>query len=266
MQNSFGTTLKQWRTRRRMSQLDLGLSANVSARHISFLETGRSRPSQAMVIMLCDTIDMPVSARNAFLTSAGFAPIYKKRDLGDEDMAYIRAAVEWTLQRHDPYPAFALDRHWNVVKANRAASVLLGGAGLAEGDSLLKATLDDAIMGQVIENHVEVLHAMQARLRTENEHLGGDDVLDDAIEAITIKLTELTGGENMQDQQLGAVIPAIYKMGDQRMSFFSTIAQFGSVEDIALAELKIEMLFPNDDETKTALEAMAGVVGTSVDT
>lgn len=137
MRNNFGTSLKLWRGRRRMSQMDLGLSANISARHISFLETGRSRPSQSMVMMLCDTLDMPVSARNAFLTSAGFAPVYKKRDLSREDMSHIRAAVSWTLQNHDPYPAFALDRHWNVVKTNRAATFMLGGAGLREGAAFL---------------------------------------------------------------------------------------------------------------------------------
>ena len=258
MQNSFGTTLKEWRGRRRMSQMDLGLSANISARHISFLETGRSRPSQSMVMMLCDTLDMPVSARNAFLTSAGFAPIYKKRDLSGEDMAHIRAAVSWTLQRHDPYPAFALDRHWNVVKTNQSAAMMLGGAGLAEGDSLLDALLDDEVMGRVIENHAEVLRAMQIRLRTENEHLGGDDILDHAIEGISRKLEEqFGGGPQHNDGEGPAVIPAVYKMGDQRMSFFSTIAQFGSTEDIALSELKIEMLFPSDDGTKLMLEAMA---------
>lgn len=258
MQNNFGTNLKEWRGRRRMSQMDLGLSANISARHISFLETGRSRPSQSMVMMLCDTLDMPVSARNAFLTSAGFAPVYKKRDLSGEDMAHIRAAMSWTLQNHDPYPAFALDRHWNVVKTNRAAALMLGAAGLSEGDSLLKALLDDEIMGQVIENHAEVLRAMQIRLRTENEHLGGDEVLDEAIEGITRKLeTDFDSANFQHDGEVPAIIPAVYKMGDQRMSFFSTIAQFGSTEDIALSELKIEMLFPTDEGTKLMLEAMA---------
>lgn len=258
MQNNFGTNLKEWRGRRRMSQMDLGLSANISARHISFLETGRSRPSQSMVMMLCDTLDMPVSARNAFLTSAGFAPVYKKRDLSGEDMAHIRAAMSWTLQNHDPYPAFALDRHWNVVKTNRAAALMLGAAGLSEGDSLLEALLDDEIMGQVIENHAEVLRAMQIRLRTENEHLGGDEVLDEAIEGITRKLeTDFDGANFQHDGEVPAIIPAVYKMGDQRMSFFSTIAQFGSTEDIALSELKIEMLFPTDEGTKLMLEAMA---------
>lgn len=258
MQNNFGTNLKEWRGRRRMSQMDLGLSANISARHISFLETGRSRPSQSMVMMLCDTLDMPVSARNAFLTSAGFAPVYKKRDLSGEDMAHIRAAMSWTLKNHDPYPAFALDRHWNVVKTNRAAALMLGAAGLSEGDSLLEALLDDEIMGQVIENHAEVLRAMQIRLRTENEHLGGDEVLDEAIEGITRKLeTDFDGANFQHDREIPAIIPAVYKMGDQRMSFFSTIAQFGSTEDIALSELKIEMLFPTDEGTKLMLEAMA---------
>ena len=111
VQSSFGTALKEWRGRRRMSQLDLGLAANVSARHISFLETGRSKPSRSMVRLLCDSLEVPHVACNAVLTAAGFAPTYRRRDLEDDDMTQVRAAVEWTLQRHDPFPAMALDKH-----------------------------------------------------------------------------------------------------------------------------------------------------------
>ncbi len=254
MENSFGATLKEWRGRRRMSQLDLGLSANVSARHISFLETGRSKPSRSMVRLLCDSLDLPLNARNAFLTSAGFAPAYRRRDLKDDDMAHVRAAVDWMLERHDPYPALALDRHWRVVRLNRSATMLLRGAGLREGDSLLEAMLDRNRLANALDNWSEVVEHTMVRLRTESAHLGGDPVLDAAIETLS---ADPDLGAPADDATLPAVVPARYRAGDMVLSLFSTIAQFGSAEDIALAELKIELMFPADEPTRMVLAAMA---------
>ncbi len=253
MHNSFGAALRQWRGQRRMSQLDLGLTANVSARHISFLETGRARPSQSMAMQLCETLEVPHSARNAFLGAAGFAPAYRRRELSDDDMAHVRAAVEWTLERHAPFPAFAQDKHWRVVKANSSATFLLGGIGLGEGDSLLDAMLDLDLMSTALENCQEVLQHMTVRLRTESAHLGGDAVLDEAVE----QLTRMTGsGSHGVTGTLPAVITARYRAGEDTLSFFSTLAQFGTPEDIAVAELKIEMMFPADDATRDALLAL----------
>ncbi len=256
MDTSFGTALKEWRGQRRMSQLDLGLSSNVSARHISFLETGRAKPSRSMVMQLCETLSVPRSARNTLLNAAGFAPAYRSRDLNETDMAHVRAAVDWTLKRHNPYPAMALDRHWTVVKANDAAGFLLSGAGLAEGDSLLSAMTDGSTFKQAIENWTEVAQHMVVRLRTESTHLGGDDVLEEAANALALTLHD--GGHRPNHEQiLPAVIPARYRANGVVFSFFSTLAQFGTAEDIALAELKIEMMFPADEFTEGALLAMA---------
>jgi len=253
MHNTFGATLKEWRSQRRMSQLDLGLIANVSARHISFLETGRARPSQSMVKQLCETLEVPLTARNALLGAAGFAPVYRRRELSDEDMSHVRAAVDWTLERHNPFPAFALDKHWRVIKANASAAFLLAGIGLNEGDSLLDAMMNKALMVHALENWLEVMQHMAIRLRTESTHLGGDEVLDAAIERLNRMLaTETKGFEGPTP----AVIPARYRAGGTILSFFSTLAQFGTAEDIALAELKIELMFPADDATRNLLLAM----------
>lgn len=255
MQNAFGESLKHWRARRRMSQLDLGLAANVSARHISFLETGRSRPSRSMVRLLSESLELPQSERNAFLGAAGFAPAYRRRDLDDTDMAHVRAAVDWTLERQDPFPAMALDRHWRIVRTNRSAGLILAGAGLGEGDSLLEALFDTEKMAGALENWLEVTQHMIVRLRTESAHLGGDPVLDAAVD----RLTEERGPRlPANDGALPAIIPARYRAGDRMLSFFSTIAQFGSAEDIALSELRIELMFPADEPTRAALFAMAG--------
>lgn len=254
MDNHFGAHLKDWRGRRRMSQLDLGLAANVSSRHISFLETGRSRPSQPMVLQLCDCLDVPRSARNILLAAAGFAQAYRRRDLDEQDMALVRAAVDWTLKRHDPYPAMALDRHWTLVDMNRAASMLLRGTGLTKGESLLKLMTDLETLKSMLENWREVAQHMIVRLRTESQHLGGDHILDEAI----VKLASVIGEPlSSSPAPLPAVIPARYRAGDMVLSFFSTLAQFGTAEDIALAELKIEMMFPADDASRDFLEALA---------
>lgn len=254
MDQSFGTMLKDWRTQRRLSQLALGLDANVSARHISFLETGRAKPSRAMVLQLCEVLEAPRSTRNSLLNAAGFAPAYRQRELDEADMAQVRAAVDWTLARHDPYPAFALDRHWTLIKANRSAGTLLSSIDVAEGDSLLSFMADVGKMTAMFENWQEVAQHMLARLRTESGHLGGDEILDRASE----RLTEALGDEQPDPGGvLPAVVPARYRAGEGTLSLFSTIAQFGTAEDIALAELKIELLFPADETTRQMLLAMA---------
>lgn len=146
MDQVFGTLLKDWRILRRMSQLDLGLAANVSARHISFLETGRARPSRPMVVQLSDTLEVPRSARNTLLNAAGFSPAYQARDLTADDMAHVRAAIGWMLERHDPFPAFALDRHWLLLQANNSASMMFKNLGLETGDSLLSSLTDPSLL------------------------------------------------------------------------------------------------------------------------
>ena len=255
MQNSFGTALRDWRNQRRLSQLDLGLSANVSARHISFLETGRASPSRSMVMNLCETLGVPRSARNTLLSAAGFTPAYRRRELDEADMAHVRAAMEWMLERHDPFPALALDRHWTVARTNRSAGVLLDAAGLKVGDSLLESMTDATRMASVLDNWPEVARHSIERLRTESAHLGGDSVLDDAADALARQLgTALPEPAGV----LPAVIPARYRANGVVLSLFSTLAQFGSAEDIALAELKIEMMFPADEQTRAVLMSMGG--------
>ena len=254
MDVSFGALLKDWRGRRRFSQLDLALTANVSARHIAFLETGRAKPSRTMVIQLSDALTIPRAERNAMLNSAGFAATYRRRSLDDQDMSHVRSAVSWTLERHDPYPAMAVDRHWCLVQANRSASALLSSVGISAGDSMLEAALSSALLRDAIVNWPDVARHMHQRLRTESAHLGGDPVLDAAAEKLA---QDMHGEPGLDETQLPAVVPTIYRAGDATLSFFSTIAQFGSAEDIALADIKIELLFPADDLTRKMLLSQA---------
>ena len=253
MNTEFGASLKQWRQQRRMSQLELGLSANVSARHISFLETGRSRPSRGMVLHLCDELAIPLPARNQLLTAAGMAPAYQKRNLDTADMQPAREALSWMMQRHDPFPAIAMDRHWNILQLNESASRLLAGMGVNVGDSLLEAFMESPEIQQSVENLSEVASHLRARLQTESAYLGGDPVLSDAAE----RLSALIDDEPMATQGvLPAFVPTTYSFGGMSLSLFSTFSQFGTAEDIALSEIKIEMMFPADDTTRDMLMAM----------
>lgn len=251
MGQEFGPALRHWRETRRMSQLALGLEADVSARHISFLETGRARPSRGMVLRLCERLEVPREGRNRLLTAAGLAPAYASRDRSSQDLAPVRAAVDWTLSRHAPYPAFSIDRHWRLVDLNRPAAALFGAAGIHPGASLIEALMSDAALRAAIVNLDEVLRHVAARLRTESAHLGGDAVLDAAVARMEPAPDEESG-------QMPAIVPTVYRLGEVCLSLFSTIAQFGTAEDVALSELRIELMFPADDATRAFFERLDG--------
>ena len=220
MQQTFGTVLKDWRGRRRMSQLDLGLEADVSARHISFLETGRSRPSRDMIIHLSDVLEMPREASNTMLVAAGFAPAYAARQRDAEELEPLMAAIDWTISRHEPYPAFVIDKHWVLQQMNRSATMLFGGAGLSDGSSLLDALITDPVLRATIEDVGEMLVHMRARLRTEISHLGGDEILEEAVTRIEA-LPEFRAQSDRGDAVAPAVIPAKYRAGEITLSLFS---------------------------------------------
>jgi transcriptional regulator with XRE-family HTH domain len=254
MEHDFGQLLKNWRNGRRLSQLDLALTANVSARHISFLETGRATPSRSMVMQLSESLQVPRDVRNSLLKAAGFADFYRHRQQSDADMVHIREAIEWTLLRHEPFPAFALDKHWVIVNANATAQTLLATVDLKLNDSLLGAAINSEKFRSAIENWSEVARYMIARLRTESAQLGGDPVLNAAITS----LTQAAGSEDANTaSDLPAVISTRYRFKGTILSFFSAIAQFGTAEDIALADMKIELMFPADAETRKLLLASA---------
>ena len=248
----FGAQLRLWRDRRRASQLDLALAAGVSARHISFLETGRSRPSRAMVLRLAGELDVPREARNDWLHAAGFSPAFRRRDASDGEMRAANEAVRWMVERHDPYPGFALDRHWRIVRDNRAASRLLAGFGIGEGDSLLEAFLTSEALQGAIANLEEVAAHSRARLVAQLQHYGEDDVLLAAVE----QLDRMVAGHDMVEPT-EAFVPVRYRMGGAQLSLVSAFAHFQTAQDIGLAELRVELMFPADEATRETLLAMA---------
>lgn len=249
---TFGPMLRTWRENRRLSQLELAMASDVSARHISFLETGRSSPSRPMVLHLAELLQVPLSARNALLGAAGFAAAYGSRGLDDEEIQPIRQAIAWTLERHEPYPATLFDRHWKLLRANRPAQHMLGSAGIGPGDSMLDLFGDPERMAMLIDNWQDVARHMAVRLRTEAAHQGGDTLL----EATASRLEAAIGRHKPAGLHVNpAFIPIHVCLNGAVLSLFSTISHFGSVEDVALADLKMELFFPADERTRAMLEA-----------
>lgn len=244
----FADALKTWRKARRYSQLELAHEADVSSRHLSFLETGRANPSRDMIQKLSEALSLPLSIQNQMLAQAGFAARYKQRDWSSADMTPIRDAVDYMLRQHAPYPAMAVDRHWTILQLNKPAERLLGMIGARVGVSLLDLLLEETVQ-DMIENWPQVAHHTAQRLRTESASRGGDPRLDAAIDALSRFPAPDTA-------TMGPVIPTIYRAGDLRLSLFTTIAQFGTPEDLALDDLKIELFFPADAETAAALAAL----------
>lgn len=252
MSTTFGSVLKEWRGVRRMSQLELGSLAEVSPRHISFMESGRSKPSRPMVLHLTNVLEVPRAERNRFLGAAGYAPIYRAQDLEAPEMDQIRDAISWTLQQHDPFPAIVLDRHWNILQTNNSASMMFAMLSVDSDGSLLDVFLQDSDLKKRLDNWSEVGYFLLTRLRTESAALGGDAVLDAAI-------AQLVGDEEISPPsgaQLAPVLPAVFQIDDLRVSLFSTIAHFGSAEDIALADHRIELFFPADTATRELLASL----------
>lgn len=249
----FPAALKGWRHARRLSQLQLSVEAGVSARHLAFLETGRSRPSRGMVLRLAEVLSLPRAEANGLLGAAGFAVQYPALPLDAAGMAAVRAAMGWTIRRHAPYPALILDRLWRIVALNGPAGRLFGPAGFREGSSLLDAMADLSVFSVLIENWEEVGHHTLLRLRAESARAGGVPELDVAA-AVLAAEPRIAGFQAKGPAR--AVVPTIYRMGDVRLALFSTYAQFGAAEEVALADMKIELMFPADAEAEAVLLAL----------
>lgn len=253
MAHAVGQLLRDWRQRRRISQLDLALDAGVSARHLSFLETGRSQPSREMVVLLAEQLDIPLRERNTLLVAAGFAPFYRERGLDDPDFAAIRAAVQRILAGHEPFPAVAVDRHWNLVAANAGVAPLLAGADpalLAPPVNVLRLSLHPAGLAPLIANLAQWREHLLARL--------GRQIADSGDPVLVSLRRELESfpheeGEAVDDGLASLAVPLQLRTQQGLLSFISTSMVFGAPRDIGLAELAIEAFLPADDATAEAL-------------
>lgn len=259
---SVGDLLRAWRAKRRLSQLEVGLTAGVSARHLSFIETGRARASAELLVALADVLDMPLRERNALLLAAGFAPRYPQNELDAPRMAAMQQAITRVLDAHDPFPGVALDRHWNIVIANASAKRLVA---VLPAELLVQRPHNIFRLGL----HPHGIAAFTANFEAWGRYLLrelqrlADGSLDPAASAL---LEEVRAYPNVR-ALLGRVasampsdellVPCVLELGGQRLALFTTLATFGSPRDVTLAELTVELFYPADESTASALRALA---------
>jgi transcriptional regulator with XRE-family HTH domain len=250
---AFGVTLREWRARRHLSQLDLALEADISARHVAFLETGRAKPSRHMVDQLIDALDVPVRSRNEFLLTAGFAPLFTAFELDDAALAPLRAGLDRLLDRHAPYPGLLLDRHWNVVKANHTATLMLDLLSPdTEEPNLLTRLATSPRTAELIENWPELAAEFIARLRAEVLR-SGDAEMAQRLEAFR---QSVPPSERVTDQGDPLLFMRMRLPNGVRLSLFSAIGQFSAARDITAADLRIELFFPVDAATEQILQSL----------
>lgn len=254
-----GRQLREWRQRRRLSQLDLALEAAISTRHLSFVETGRSQPSRDMVLHLCEQLDVPLRERNQMLVAAGYAPVFAQRPLDDPALRHARAAVDLVLKGHEPYPALAVDRAWTLVAANAAVAPLLAGSApdlLAPPVNVLRLSLHPRGLAPRIENLAEWRAHILERLRRQIDATA-DAVLAALLEELHGYPAPISRAPVRPEQYGGVVVPLRLASDAGVLSFFSTTTVFGTPVDVTLAELAIEAFFPADAATAEALRGLA---------
>ncbi|ABP56854.1 helix-turn-helix domain protein [Salinispora tropica CNB-440] len=248
-----GVLLRDWRRRRRLSQLELSIRADISTRHLSFLETGRSSPSREMVLQLADRLDLALRERNRLLLAAGFAPVYSENALDAPPMTVIRSAIRQVLDGHEPYPAVVVDRSWNLVAANESLSVLTDLVAprlLVPPANVLRASLHPNGLAPHIVNLGEWRSHLLHRLSRQVEFSGDPDLAD-----LEEELRGYPGGETHASGPTAndIVVPVRLRRGGRVLNLFTTLATFGTPLDVTLSELSIESFYPADEETAREL-------------
>ncbi|MEV0408178.1 helix-turn-helix transcriptional regulator [Actinoallomurus sp. NPDC050550] len=259
--HTVGELLRQWRHRRRISQLDLAIAAGVSARHVSLVETGKSNPSADMVLRLADQLDVPLRERNRLLLAAGFAPRYAERQLDPGAMSAAWDAVERVLRAHEPYPALVLDRRWNIVMTNRAVDPFFTDVApdlLRPPINMVRLGLDPRGLAPQIVNLAEARAALRTRIRRQLA-IAPDAELTALYEELLAPDSE--DASHPIDSEV--VTSMIFRFGGRELRLFSTITTFGTPMDITLDEVAIESYYPADAETaayftKSGADAQAG--------
>lgn len=248
-----GPLLREWRQRRHLSQLDLALEAEVSARHLSFVETGRARPSADMVLHLADRLDVPLRERNQLLMAAGHAPVFDQHELDEPEMAPVRDALQLILDGHDPYPAIVVDRAWEMVAGNRAISLLVAGVApdlLEPPVNVLRLSLHPDGVAPRITNLGQWRAHLLERLRRQIALTG-----DAALQTLLEELEGYPGGEESEDGEQTIAVPLRLNADAGELAFISTVATFGTAVEVTASELSIESFFPADEPTAEAMRA-----------
>jgi transcriptional regulator with XRE-family HTH domain len=259
-ERSFGEKLRDWRRQRRLSQLDLACEADLSSRHLSFLETGRSTPSRDMVLRLAERLDVPLRERNALLLAAGFAPAFPERSLDDPALESIRQGIQSLLMAHEPYPALAIDRHWTMVAANRAVAPLVRGAApklLTPPVNVLRLSLHPDGLASRIQNLGEWRAHLLMRLSRQRDQTA-DPMLSDLLDELaSYPQPSLRAGEPEtanDDPTIAIPLRLVTEAGT--LSLLSTTMVFGTPLDVFISELAVETFLPADAATADALRTL----------
>lgn len=256
---SIGDHIRDWRQHRRFSQLALALEIDLSQKHLSFIESGRSVPSREVVLRIASGLGVPLRIRNLMLLAAGYAPVYPERRLDHPELAPARAAVELVLKAYEPYPAIAVDRGWNLVSANAAVTPFFAAITdpelLQEPINVLRASLHPAGLGRLIVNYDEWARDILRRIAAQLE-ASGDPAIAELLEDLRT-LTGIAPGHEGHDERGGVFVPMKLRMGDAVASFISTTTVFGTPTEITLSELVIEAFLPADAETAVMLSKQA---------
>src|SRR3954464_15078492 len=254
-----GDHLREWRQRRHLSQLDLAVDAEISARHLSFVETGRAAPSREMVLKLAERLAVPLRDRNVLLVAAGFAPAYQQRSLDDPALQSARAAIDLVLQAHEPNPALAYDRHWNLVSANRMVMPLLQGIPqrlLGQPFNVLRLAFHPEALAPRTVNLAEWCGHLLERLHRQCEVTADPELLSLYQELKAYPIPARSAPLSPDN----VAIPFQLRHDGGILSFFSTTMVFGTPVDITLSELALETFFPADERTAERLRQMAAAM------
>jgi transcriptional regulator with XRE-family HTH domain len=246
-----GDLIRQWRQRRRLSQLDLAIAANVSSRHLSFVETGRSRPTSQMILHLAEHLEVPLRDRNALLLAGGYAPAYPERTLGAPELQAVRGALKRVLAGHEPYPAAVVNRWWELVDANAGIGLFTGDVSpelLEPPVNVLRLSLHPDGMAPRIANLPEWRAHLLARLHRQAEATG-----DPRLFSLYSELEAYPGGQAQPPTPADVVVPLRYRTPQAELSFLSITAVIGTPMDVTVEELAIESFYPADAGTARAL-------------
>jgi transcriptional regulator with XRE-family HTH domain len=250
-----GELLRQWREHRRLSQLELAIQADISTRHLSFVETGRSKPTPEMILRLGEHLDVPLRDQNTLLLAGGYAPAYPQHGLDEPELATVRAALRQVLTGHEPYPALLINRWWELVEANSAIALFLDGCApelLEPPVNVLRLSLHPLGMAPRIVNLAEWRAHLLTQLHRRAEAMG-----DARLRELHAELLRYPGGLAASPRHTDVVLPLRFRLGDAVLSFFSVAAAVGTATDVTVEELAIESFFPADETTAEALRRVA---------
>jgi transcriptional regulator with XRE-family HTH domain len=260
---SVGSLLQYWRKTRHLSQLGLATEADVSARHVCFLETGRAKPSREMILLLASVLEVPLRERNTLLLAAGFAPMYSEASLEAPELGAVRAALDAILLQQEPYPAVVMNRHWDILKTNAAAQRFfthLIGEAITGPANVVRMIFDPKGLRPFVANWPAV--AGELLHRVQREAVGGvkDDATAKLLESVLSFPDVPARLSKPRAEPLLPVIPVCFSKGSDRFSYFSTVTTLGTPQDITLQEIRIECFFPADPGTARLSKELAQLV------